>query len=118
MAMAEEPWIPFDTFATRLGTIRIHLGGWNIKRAADHCGIDDQKWRNWESGRTKPRDYPAVCRQISDRSGTIGTWLTRLMAAAATRRTGAWCWLPVTASVLCPAAHDQPRRLTTSWRCG
>jgi hypothetical protein len=70
-----ETWVPVDTFGARLALIRQYLGGWNTKRAADHCGLDDQKWRNWESGRHKPRDYPEVCRAISDRCGVDYVWL-------------------------------------------
>ena len=68
-------WVPVDTFAARLALLRQHLGGWNVKRAADACGLDDQKWRNWEAGRTKPRDLEAVARQIADATGCDVRWL-------------------------------------------
>jgi hypothetical protein len=70
-----DEWIPEDTFGARLALIRQHLGGWNVKRAADFCGIDDQQWRNWESGRNRPRDYPVVCRRICSRTGVALSWL-------------------------------------------
>jgi hypothetical protein len=68
-------WIPEDTFGARLALIRQQLGGWNVKRTADLCGLDDQKWRNWEAGRNRPRDYPLVCRQIAERTGADYAWL-------------------------------------------
>jgi transcriptional regulator with XRE-family HTH domain len=69
------PWTPLDTFGARLALIRQYLGGWNVKRAADHCGLEDATWRNWESGRTKPRDYAEVCRHIADAVGVDYAWL-------------------------------------------
>jgi hypothetical protein len=74
MAMAEFP-VPLDTFGARLAIVRQHMGGWNVKRVADHCGLDDQKWRNWEAGRSNPRDMPAICRQISDACEIDYVWL-------------------------------------------
>lgn len=71
----DEPWVPTDSFGTRLAILRQHLGGWNVKRAAEACGLDDQKWRNWEAGRSKPRDLEAIARQISDALGCDYVWL-------------------------------------------
>lgn len=78
MALAEplpEHWVPSDTFAARLALIRQRLGGWNVKRVADFCGIDDQSWRNWEAGKGKPRDYEDACRKIADATGCDRRWL-------------------------------------------
>lgn len=77
MALADvgEPWVPSDTFAARLALIRQHLGGWNVKKAADYCGIDDQSWRNWEAGKGHPRDYEHVCRKIAEATGCDRKWL-------------------------------------------
>lgn len=69
------PWVPLDTFGARLAVLRQHLGGWNVKRAADACGLDDQKWRNWEAGKSKPRDLEGVARQIADATGVDYVWL-------------------------------------------
>jgi hypothetical protein len=66
---------PVDTFGARLALMRQAQGGWNIKRAADFCGIDDQAWRNWESGRSLPRDYERVCRRIAARLGFDLVWV-------------------------------------------
>ena len=71
----EAPWVPLDTFGARLALLRQSLGGWNVKRAADACELDDQKWRNWEAGKTKPRDLEAVARQIADATGCSYVWL-------------------------------------------
>lgn len=68
-------WVPADDFAARLALIRQALGGWNVKRTADLCGIDDQSWRNWEAGRGKPRDYEEVCRRIARATDCDLRWL-------------------------------------------
>lgn len=69
-----DPWVPVDTFGARLALIRQRLGGWNVKKVAQFCGIDDQTWRNWEAG-TSPRDYEEVCRQIANAVGCDRAWL-------------------------------------------
>lgn len=68
-------WVPTDTFAARLALVRQYLGGWNVKRVADFCGIGDQSWRNWEAGKEKPRNYEGVCRAIADATGCDERWL-------------------------------------------
>jgi hypothetical protein len=70
-----EAWVPADTFAARLALVRQHLGGWNVKKAATYCGIDDQSWRNWEAGKGAPRDYEGTCRRIAERTGCDLRWL-------------------------------------------
>lgn len=67
--------LPVDTFGARLAIVRQYVGGWNVKRAATACGLDDQRWRNWEAGTNTPRDYPEVCRAISDALGISYEWL-------------------------------------------
>lgn len=68
-------WVPTDTFGARLALIRQQLGGWNVKRIATLCDVDDQSWRNWEKGPGKPRDYPTICRQIANATGANYEWL-------------------------------------------
>lgn len=77
LAAVTDPWVPADTFGARLAQIRQHLGGWNVKRTAELCGIDDQTWRNWERGPSKPRDFEAICKQIADATGCNLDWLMR-----------------------------------------
>ena len=67
--------IPLDSFGFRLAGTRQYMGGWNVKRTADYCGIDDQRWRNWEAGTHRPQDYPSVCRQIADALRIDFRWL-------------------------------------------
>jgi hypothetical protein len=69
-----EPWIPDDTFRHRLGTIRVALGGLNIKEAAQLCGISPENWRRWEDGKS-PRNLESVCDQISRATGLDYQWL-------------------------------------------
>lgn len=79
MAVAEalpEPWVPGDTFGARLALIRQRMGGWNVKRIAEFCGLDDQSWRNWERGDTNgPRDYEGTCKKIAVATGCDLRWL-------------------------------------------
>ena len=70
-----EDGVPKDTFGARLAVVRQTLGGWNVKRTALHCGLDDQTWRNWEAGKNPPRDMEAVCRQIAKATGISYQWL-------------------------------------------
>jgi hypothetical protein len=66
---------PVDTFGARLALMRQALGGWNIKRTADFCGVSDEAWRNWEAGRTLPRDYPGMCHRIAGRLDFDVAWV-------------------------------------------
>ncbi len=66
-------WVPDDTFAARLAQVRNHMG-WNVKEAAQECGLPPQSWRNWESGHS-PRDLLEVAQRISDRTGAQLAWL-------------------------------------------
>lgn len=74
MALQHDP-LPLETFGTRLAIVRQYLGGWNVKRTASACGIDDQTWRNWEAGRNLPHDLEGVCRRISEALGIDYVWL-------------------------------------------
>lgn len=66
--------IPEDTFAVRLAIVRAHLGGLNIRRAAELCDINHENWRRYESGKL-PRDLQALCRKISAATGISYKWL-------------------------------------------
>lgn len=68
-----DPWVPEDTFSSRLALVRNHLH-WNVKEAADACGINDQTWRNWEEG-SLPRDITATARKIAAATGCDARWL-------------------------------------------
>jgi hypothetical protein len=67
--------VPKDTFGARLAIVRQALGGWNVKKAAELCGLDDQTWRNWEAGKNPPRDMEGVCRSIAKATGFSYEWL-------------------------------------------
>src|SRR5688572_8184333 len=73
-AQAPEPWIPEDSFRNRLGTLRVALGGLNIKEAATLCGISPENWRRWEDGKS-PRNLEAICEQIHLATGIDYRWL-------------------------------------------
>jgi hypothetical protein len=86
----EDQAIPLDTFGARLAIIRQYMGGWNVTRAAEACGIDHQSWRTWESGQRRPRDYPVTCQTISERLGIDYIWL---MVGGPLRRPPSTKWL-------------------------
>lgn len=68
-----EPWVPEDTFGSRLALIRNRLG-WNVSEAARACSTTDQSWHNWEAG-GNPRSYQQVCERIAKASGCNIVWL-------------------------------------------
>lgn len=68
-------WVPKDSFGVRLAMIRVELGGLNVKKAAEMCGLNDQSWRNWEAGSGSPRDYETVTAQIAAATGCDLHWL-------------------------------------------
>lgn len=70
-----EAWIPEDTFALRLMAVRQRCGWTNVEKAAKACGITGQSWRDWEAGKSHPRDALAVCRKIAAKAGCSAAWL-------------------------------------------
>lgn len=80
MGMAEpmhapdnNPWIPEDTFGSRLAQVRQALG-MNITTAAKACGLSAENWRQWEHGRY-PRRMDAVARTVADTLRVDYVWL-------------------------------------------
>jgi DNA-binding XRE family transcriptional regulator len=76
MALTETtptPWVPEDSFGARLAQIRQTLG-WNVKIAAETCGLNDQSWRNWEDGK-RCRDLLDVAAKIANATGCDRQWL-------------------------------------------
>ena len=72
-AVTDDPWVPADSFGSRLALVRNHLG-WNVKEAADACGLNDQSWRNWEAGKL-PRDLIATAEKIASTTNCSMMWL-------------------------------------------
>lgn len=68
-----EPWVPEDTFGARLALIRQRMY-WNVKQAAEGCGLNYQSWHNWEHGGL-PRDLVGTARQIARATGCNERWL-------------------------------------------
>lgn len=66
-------WIPVDTFGSRLALVRQQMS-WNVKEAAEACGVSGQSWHNWENG-GMPRNLIAVCTDIASVSGCNYQWL-------------------------------------------
>lgn len=77
MALAEqfsdEPWIPEDTFASRLILIRRQLD-LTTEEAAERCGLKAPTWNTWENG-TVPRGMDSVVQAISAGLGVNRDWL-------------------------------------------
>lgn len=67
------PWVPPDTFAHRLRTLRHELG-LTVEEIARECGLKPATWSTWENGR-KPHDLPAVANKIYDGTGVDRDWL-------------------------------------------
>ena len=68
------PWIPTtDTFGARLALVRNAMG-WNMKEAADECGINPTSWGNWEQG-SRPRDLLKAVTDIAHKTGVDREWL-------------------------------------------
>ncbi len=68
-------WVPADTFGARLALLRQSMGGWNVKKMADYCGLNDQTWRSWEAGSSSPQDFEKVADQIAESTGCNRVWL-------------------------------------------
>lgn len=78
-----ELWVPPSTFGSRLAQIR-QAKGWNVKQAADACGLPDQSWHNWEDGRS-PRDLTAVAQKIAKAVPCHYVWLMTGIETTKTR---------------------------------
>lgn len=68
-----EPWIPEDTFGSRLAQVRQALG-MNVTTAAKACGLSAENWRQWEHGRS-PRRMDTVARTVADTLRVDYVWL-------------------------------------------
>lgn len=77
-------WVPDLPFGARLALVRQRLR-LNQKEAAALCGIPQQSWRNWESGRF-PHDLHRACRLIADRTGCDFVWLISGVAGGGHKR--------------------------------
>lgn len=69
----QEPWVPPDSFASRLILVRHHLGLTQVE-AAKACGLDDGSWSNWERG-SKPRAMDEVVAAIATGLKVDRDWL-------------------------------------------
>ena len=70
-----QPWTQSDdTFAARLALVRWRKG-WNIKEAANACGLPPATWRMWELDGSLPRDHISVAKKIALRAGCDFHWL-------------------------------------------
>ncbi|BCJ45367.1 hypothetical protein GCM10010168_86360 [Actinoplanes ianthinogenes] len=71
---ATEGWTVDDSqFGARLALVRQRMR-WNIKEAAQACGIAPASWASWEDG-AMPRKYTEICEKIAARTGANYLWL-------------------------------------------
>jgi transcriptional regulator with XRE-family HTH domain len=70
----EPGWTVDDSeFAARLVLVRFRLR-WNVKQAAQECGLSATQWAAWENG-SMPRRYVETCKAIASRTGVDYLWL-------------------------------------------
>lgn len=69
-----ETWVPEITFGARLALVR-HRMGWNIKEAAQACGLPAQSWRGWELDGREPHRLVTIAMTIAQRTGVDYLWL-------------------------------------------
>jgi transcriptional regulator with XRE-family HTH domain len=67
--------IPPDAFRVRIAMVRA-MRGWNVKQAAEACGLSPENWRMWEKTGRRPQDYETVCRRIAEGSGFSKSWIS------------------------------------------
>lgn len=71
--LATTPWIPEDSFGTRLIQVRKRLGMTQAE-IAQACDLDDGSWSNWENG-SRPRGMDEVVRKIAENLNVDRDWL-------------------------------------------
>lgn len=76
-------WTPEITFPDRLRIVRVQYAdriGRKVgqKEIAELCGVSQQTWASWESGRTAPREVMPLARKIAEITGVEPAWLLGL----------------------------------------
>jgi len=81
MQITETPWVPDDTFGTRLRWLRSALGHRQglrkpmpVDQIAALCGFGPASWTNWENG-TMPRGMHEIVAKIVEATGVDREWL-------------------------------------------
>jgi transcriptional regulator with XRE-family HTH domain len=69
----DEPWVPPDTFGSRLVALRRHLH-LSQDEAAARAGLNPKTWNTWENG-TVPRGMNEIVGRISETFGVDRNWL-------------------------------------------
>ena len=68
-------WIPSTrTFGARLALVRWQMG-WNVKEAAEACGLKESNWRGWELDGRMPQKLNDVAGAIAMATGANKYWL-------------------------------------------
>lgn len=68
-----DPWVPTDSFGSRLLRIRKEKG-MTVEAIAKTCGIAHPTWTTWENG-ARPRDLLGAVQKICDGTGVDRDWL-------------------------------------------
>lgn len=67
------PWIPADSFGSRLFLTR-RAQKMTVEQIAHLCGVAQPTWTTWENG-ARPRDLVAVVQRIAAATGVDRDWL-------------------------------------------
>lgn len=70
---AVEPWIPGDTFGSRLLRVRKEKR-LTVEAVAKLCGVAHPTWTTWENG-SMPRDLAGTVQKIAVALGVDRDWL-------------------------------------------
>lgn len=73
VAALKQPWVPRDTFSSRLRQVRNELG-LKVEEMAATCGFPMPTYNSWERGR-RPHKLDEVVRKIVDATGVDRDWL-------------------------------------------
>lgn len=65
--------VPVDDLGVRFAIVRA-IKGWNVKEAAEQCGLAPSTWRNREAGRPG-QTLVDDCRRVSERADVSFEWL-------------------------------------------
>lgn len=107
-------WTPNDaTFAARLALVRQKMA-WNVKEAADACGLPAENWRRWERDGIEPKRLVTIAMAIATKSGCDYLWLVHGPNRGALPVTGGYPTAGRVLAVIGTSLHGHPKGQTDS----